>query len=92
MNNNIAYLSNKDDCISFTYGDKVIRFKGPYSLKSIDSVEEWDNGYLVVYAKYSHSYEPVEDYIDLRPILTMLYINPEEFLKPIQRVEVSNAR
>ena len=32
--NGIAYLSNNKDIISFTYGDKVIRFRGPYSLDS----------------------------------------------------------
>jgi hypothetical protein len=90
--NNTAYLSNKDDCICFTYKNKEIRFKGPYSLQRIKDVREWDKGYIVVDAVYSHSIQPVEDYIDLIPILEQLYINPDNFLSPITKVEVSNAR
>ena len=32
-----------------------------------------------------------EDYIDLRPVLRNLMIDPKRFLKPVKRVEVSYA-
>ena len=87
----IAYLSNEKDIISFTYGNKVIRFKGPYSLDKFSSIVEWDNGYLVVMAKYSHTDTDIEDYIDLAPILDSLYIEAESFLLPIKKVEIKYA-
>ena len=40
-------------------------------------------------ADYGHGIE--EDYIDLRPILRNLLINPSRFLKPIENVEISYA-
>ncbi len=40
----------------------------PYSLERYTEIREWDNGYLVVMAKYAHSPEPEEEYIDLVPI------------------------
>lgn len=90
MSNNAetAYLSSDKDYISFSYKNKVIRFKGPYSLVRIEKVKEWENGYLVVDVMYSFSKELIEDYIDLLPILKDLYIDAESFLKPIQKVEV----
>lgn len=86
--NNTAYLSSKGDIISFRYGSTDVRFKGPYSLEQIDKVTEWDHGYLVVLSKYRHADEPIEDYIDLVPILKNLYRDPDTFLKPIEKVEV----
>lgn len=87
----IAYLSNINDIISFTYGDKVIRFRGPYSLDRFESINVWDNGYIVVMAKYLHTENPIEDYIDLVPILKNLYIDAESFLAVIKKVEVKYA-
>ena len=72
----------------FSYRDRVIRFMGPYSLVRIEKVKVWDKGYIVVDVRYSHQTELVEDYIDLVPILERLYIDPEEFLRPIRNVEV----
>lgn len=91
MVNNIAYLSNKKDIICFSFQDRNIRFKGPYSLDTINQIIEWDNGYLVVNATYTHSDEPIEDYIDLKPILARLYIDADTFLSAIETVEVKNA-
>ena len=54
-------------------------------------VVKWDDGYLVVLAKYSHHAEPEEEYIDLKPILDNLYIDPAVFLKPIKSVRVDYA-
>ena len=83
-----AYLSNIKDIISFTYGDIIIRFRGPYSLERFENVNVWDNGYIVVMAKYFHTEEPIEDYIDLTPILENLYIDANSFLAAIKKVEV----
>ena len=33
-------------------------------------IKEWDNGYLVVMAKYKHNKKPEEEYIDLVPNYT----------------------
>lgn len=86
-----AILSNDSNFTIFSYGDYVIRFKAPYSLECYTDVKEWDNGYLVVMAKYTHNNESEEEYIDLIPILENLYICPEIFLRPIKGVKVKNA-
>lgn len=88
MNNGEAYLSNTKDYTVFKYSDYVIRFLAPYSLERYTEVKDWDNGYLVVNAKYAHSDETEEEYIDLIPVLTSLYFEPEQFLKPIKKVSV----
>lgn len=85
---NIAYLGNKNDYIHFNYGNTSIRFKGPYSLKRIEKIKTWDNGYIVVDVEYSNQKDLVEDYIDLVPILQNLYIDAESFLKPIKEVRL----
>ena len=93
MVNSKALLSKDGRYISFSFNGRTIRFMGPYSLVRIARVKEWDNGYLVVDAVYSHSQDKlVEDYIDLVPILENLYIDPKLFLKPIKSVEVENVR
>ncbi|MGN0355168.1 MAG: hypothetical protein ACI4EI_08855 [Muricoprocola sp.] len=89
-NENVAYITNKKDYISFSYNNKIIRFKGPYSLIRIEKVKEWDNGYIVVDARYSYSEKLIEDYIDLIPILKRLYIDEAGFLNKIEKVEVRN--
>ncbi len=86
-----AVLSNQNGFTVFRYKDYVIRFKAPYSLEKYTAVKQWDEGYLVVMAKYSHNSESEEEYIDLVPILENLYILPEEFLKPIKEVRIENA-
>ena len=86
-----AILSNQNGFTVFRYMDYVIRFKAPYSLEKYTAVKEWDEGYLVVMAKYRHNSESEEEYIDLVPILENLYILPEEFLKPIKEVRIENA-
>lgn len=86
----IATLSNDDTFTVFSFGNRTIRFKAPYSLERYTEVKEWDNGYLVVMAKYRHNTQAEEDYIDLLPILDGLYINANEFLKPIKGVSIAN--
>ncbi len=91
MSTDTAFLSSKGRYIIFSWKNRTIRFRGPYSLERIERVKEWDDGYLVVDAKYQHSAEEVEDYIDLVPVLERLYINAKEFLSPIKKVEVRYA-
>ncbi len=47
-----------------------------------------NNGYLAVMAKYSHSDSPIEEYIDLIPILKEQSIDPAAFLTQIQEVKI----
>ena len=88
--NDIATLENDAGFSVFFFRNRVIRFKALYSLERYTSVKEWDNGYLVVIAKYRHNSQPEEEYIDLLPILNGLYINGQEFLKPIRAVAIAN--
>ena len=90
-NRHEAILSNSGGFTTFCFGDYHIRFKAPYSLERYVNVVKWDDGYLVVLAKYSHKIDPEEEYIDLRPILAGLYIDPAAFLKPIKSVRVAYA-
>lgn len=85
---NCALLTNQDKFTIFKYGDRIIRFKSPYSLEKYTEVKTWDNGYMVVMAKYAHNNKSEEEYIDLVPILENLYINPDVFLKPIKQVSI----
>ena len=90
MNSQQAILSNESNYTVFRAGDKVIRFRAPYSLEHYTEVKEWDKGYLVVMAKYKQNKEPEEEYIDLVPILQNLYFDTDKFLKPIKGVKIAN--
>lgn len=84
-----ATLSSKADYTIFSFGGNVIKFSAPYSLRRYIRVRKWHAGYLEVDADYGQGIE--EDYIDLRPILRNLLVNPSRFLKPIENVEISYA-
>ena len=88
MDDSIAYLSNRGRYTIFNFSDKTIRFISSKNLEKYVSVSEWDNGYIVVQSK-NFGKEPEENYIDLRPILENLLIDPDEYLKPIKEVQVS---
>ena len=88
---NEALLSNAGGFTVFRFGRYNIRFRAPYSLERYVDVVRWDDGYLVVLAKYSHNAEPEEEYIDLKPILDGLYIDATTFLKPIKSVRIAYA-
>lgn len=83
-----AILSNDERYTIFKYGRHRIRFLAPYSLERYTEIKEWDNGYLVVMAKYSHNTEAEEEYIDLVPILEDLYFDAKKFLTPIKKVRI----
>jgi len=86
-----AILSSAGGFTAFSFGGYNIRFRAPYSLERYVDVLKWDNGFLVVLAKYSHNAEPEEEYIDLKPILDGLYIDSTAFLKPIKSVRIAYA-
>lgn len=86
-----AILSNESNYTVFQFGRHTLRFRAPYSLEHYSSVKEWDYGYLVVMAKYSHNNQDVEEYIDLVPILENLYFDVDDFLKPIKEVRIEYA-
>ena len=86
-----AVLSIAGGFTSFSFGGYHIRFRAPYSLERYTDVVKWDDGYLVVMAKYNHNADPEEEYIDLKPILDNLYIDSASFLKPIKSVRIAYA-
>lgn len=86
---NEAILSSVGGFTAFSYGGYHIRFRAPYSLERYIDVVQWNDGYLVVLAKYAHNPEPEEEYIDLKPILDGLYIDSSSFLKPIKSVRIA---
>ena len=86
-----AILTNDKVYTSFIYGGRRIRFMTSPRLERYISVKKWDNGYIVVMAKYEGMDEE-EEYIDLIPILRNLYIDPNDFLSGIKKVRVSYER
>ncbi len=87
--NNIAFLSNDNTFTSFEYNDIKIRFRTSPYLECYKKILEWDNGYLVVIAKYGDN--EIEEYIDLVPVLQNLYFDAEKFLEPIKEVSLQYA-
>ena len=81
---NEAILSSDKVFTSFMFNGHNIRFRTSSRLERYTRIIEWDNGYIVVMAKY----EGEEEYIDLVPILENLYFDVDEFLKPIQKVRI----
>jgi len=86
---NSAILSHQGSMTSFSFLDRTIRFRTSPSLERYTRVVEWDNGYLVVVAKYVGQTE--EEYIDLVPILENLYIDADCFLQSIKAVKIQYA-
>lgn len=87
---NTAYLSNDGHYTIFCFGKTRLKFIAPYSLEYYTKVVEWDYGYIVVMAKYTHNQVEIEEYIDLLPVLDDLQMERDAFLKPIKAVEVNN--
>ena len=67
-NSHEATLSNAGGFTAFSFGGYNIRFKAPYSLERYTDVVKWENGYLVVMAKYSHNAEPEESLSEMKII------------------------
>lgn len=87
---NYAVLSNSGNYTIFAYGPHTIRFKTSSHLEKYTKVLEWDDGYLVVMAKYDNMSAEEEDYIDLVPILQNLYFDTDSFFKQIKDVRIQN--
>lgn len=83
-----AILTNDKEYTIFQYNNEKIKFITSKRLEKYTKVIEWDNGYLVVMAKYN-GMEEVEEYIDLIPILEDLYYDIDTFLKPIKEVRIN---
>ena len=79
----------RGDIIIFSFRDKTIRFKGPYSLVRFNRIVLWDKGYIVVTAVYDTLGE-VEEYINLTSVLHNLMIDADKFLNPIKEVQILN--
>lgn len=91
MNNtfNTAFLSSKGEYTVFKFRDRVITFFTGKKLERYTKILEWNNGYIVVLCKNKNENKLEEDYIDLLPILSNLYIEPDSFLAPIKEVEIN---
>ena len=87
---NYAILKSDSQYTIFIFNDQIIRFMTSSKLERYTKVKEWDNGYLVVMAKYKNLNE-IEEYIDLVPILQNLYYDVDEFLTPIKEVRTDYA-
>lgn len=85
-----AVLTNDGKYTIFEYDNQRIRFVTSDKLEKYTKIIEWDNGYMVVMAKYKEMPE-VEEYIELIPILDMLYYDTETFLKLIREVKIYDA-
>lgn len=88
---NEAVLSNDKVFTSFSFDGHHIRFRTSPRLERYTKIVEWDNGYIVVMAKYEGC-EEEEEYIDLLPILENLFFDANEFLKPIKKVRIAYER
>ena len=82
-----AILSNNEQFTSFFFNNQIIRFVTSPKLEKYTRIIEWKHGYIVVMAVYKGIGE-VEEYIDLVPILENLYMDPDDFLSPIQKVRI----
>ena len=82
-----AILSNNRQFTSFSFNNQTIRFVTSSKLEKYTQIIEWKYGYIVVMAVYQGIGE-VEEYIDLVPILENLYMDPDNFLSPIQKVRI----
>lgn len=64
-----AYLSNENNWTVFSFEEYRIRFATSRHLEKYTQIKSWNNGYIVVMAKYDNAKDAEEDYIDLIPIL-----------------------
>ncbi|MCF0195029.1 MAG: hypothetical protein HUK00_07640 [Bacteroidaceae bacterium] len=90
MDSHTAILSNQGEFTSFSFAGRNIRFRTSDKLIEYLEVKEWDNGYIVVTARYD-GLGDVEEYIDLQYILHNLLIDADSFLKPVKKVEIKNS-
>ena len=87
--NDYAVLGNEDGYTVFKFNGTKVRFLTSKKLERYTKVLQWDNGYIVVMAKYQGLKE-MEEYIDMVPILERLYYDVSAFLSPIKGVRIDN--
>ena len=85
-----AYLGCSGKYSEFSFNEYFIRFRTSSHLQKYSEIKYWDNGYLVVTAHYD-TVGPLEEYIDLIPMLNNLFIDPEHFLPHIREVRLKDA-
>ena len=79
-----ALLGLQGEYTTFSFRDTTLTFLTSKDLDRYLKILTWDHGYLVVLAKYKS--RPVEEeYIDLTPILTNLYMDPDAFYHRLRR-------
>ncbi len=83
-----AVLSSFKKYTTFTFGGKTLTFRTCDGLERYTKILLWDHGYIEVMAKYKQYDNEIEEYIDLEPILTNLYMNKDLFLDPIKGVRI----
>ncbi len=83
-----ALLSSEGSFTIFRFGKHVIRFRTSPRLERYTAVKEWDQGYLVVSARYRNIPQEEEEYIDLVPILNNLYFDAKKVLSLIEKVSI----
>ena len=89
--NDTAVLSSFDKYTTFTFNGKTLTFRTCNGLERYVKILTWDNGYIEVLAKYRQRNKEIEEYIDLDPVLEGLYMDKQEFLKPIKNVRIEYA-
>lgn len=83
-----AILTLEPGYTVFLYNGRIVKFGCSKTLEKILSIKEWRDGCATVDAKYSYSDTPIEEYVDVGYALDSLYIDPDEFLAPVKKVEV----
>ena len=86
-----AILSSFDKYTTCSFGGKTLTFRTCNGLERYTKILTWDHGYLEVMAKYRQRDAEIEEYIDLDPVLTGLFMDKEAFLKPIKKVRIEYA-
>ena len=84
---NEAILSSDRKFTTFSFNGHNIRFRTSPRLEKYTKIKEWDNGYLVVMAKYQGCAEE-EEYIDMKYIYESLGLDAEKILAPIKSVRI----
>lgn len=90
-NSNVAVLSSFGLYTTFSFKGTTLTFRTCKGLEKYTEVKLWDDGYLEVMAKYNHHPDPIEEYIDLNPVLESLYMDRKAFLAPIKKVRIEYA-
>ena len=85
-----AYLSNEGRYTIFEFNGTRLKIIAPEPLVKYLKINQFvpEKGYIAVMTDYACFDKPEEEYIDLIPTLHNLLIDPDEFLKPIKKLEL----